>query len=93
MNVAYQCPGHGRVQEDAGDDGGGDDQPGPGGQLPQPLGVPGPEGEGRGLPAQPRHQEGDQDQDLGREWSQLRQSENVTSSLNLKTPWIEMSPL
>ena len=49
--MPHQCPGHGRVQEDAGDDDGRDDEPGPAGQLPQPLGVPGPEGEGRGLPA------------------------------------------
>ena len=44
--VAHQCPGHGGVQEDAGDDGGYDDQPGPVGHLAQPLSVPGPEGEG-----------------------------------------------
>ena len=64
--MPHQCPGHGRVQEDAGDDDRRDDEPGPAGQLPQPLCVSGPEGEGRGLLAQPRHQKRDQDKHLDR---------------------------
>ena len=54
---AHQCPGHGRVHEDADDDDGVDDEPGGRGELHQPRPVPRAGHQLRPLPAQPRQQQ------------------------------------
>ena len=54
---AHQCPGHGRVHEDADDDDWVDDEPGRRGELHQPRPVPRAGHQLRPLPAQPRQQQ------------------------------------